>query len=51
MSKIKVSLVISVYNEAEGIRSFWADLKENLVREEVFEFAIIWIFNALLCYL
>lgn len=43
MSKLKVSLVISVYNEAEGIRSFWADLKENLDREETFDFEIIWV--------
>ncbi len=43
MKKQLVSIVISLYNEAEGIDHFWGSLKEVLLKENNIDFEVIWV--------
>lgn len=39
----KISIVISVFNEAEGLTHFWSDLKSELLQISNHSFEIIWV--------
>lgn len=38
-----ISIVISLYNEAEGVLSFWSELKKELSKITEFCFEVIWV--------
>ncbi|GAA4277292.1 glycosyltransferase [Aquimarina mytili] len=43
MKKQLVSIVVSLYNEEEGVDHFWDSLKEVLRRENDIDFEVIWV--------
>jgi len=42
-NKIKVSIILSIYNESFGLKSFWSTLENELSALQDFIFEILWI--------
>jgi len=43
MKLTKISVVISIYNEAEGLLSFWQSLQKVLKEEKQYNFELLWV--------
>lgn len=43
MKKQNISIVVSLYNEEEGLSFFWQSLKESLQKENEIHFELIWV--------